>query len=93
MITRFFLFILALVSGVSAAQAAQSVRPAQSAVGSSAAFTSAEVLGSRAHVVSTTRPAYLEPVSRAACLISQMAPQHIVIAAFPRTYCGDRTRQ
>ncbi len=95
MITRFFLFMLAMVSGVAAAQAADGARPAQSAVGSSAAFPVADVRVAAAFecAVYIVRPLFIEPVSFTGSARAEFLSQYIEAVPFPRTYPGDRTRQ
>jgi hypothetical protein len=95
MITRFFLFVLAMISGVSAAQAADGARPAQSAVGSSAALAVAgtKVAAAFERAVHSVRPVFVAPASFTGSEETPILSQHIEAAIFPRTYSGDRTRQ
>jgi hypothetical protein len=95
MITRFFLFMLAMISGVSAAQAADGARPAQSAVGSSAALA---VVGTKTaaaleRAVYAVRPLFVEPVAFTGSEKAEILSQQIEAAPFPRIHPGDRTRQ
>ncbi len=95
MITRAFLFLLAMLTGFSAAQAAETLRPAQSAIGS-AAISSATIAASvsvfeRRAVVQVSHP---QAFSLVATLIDvQSAPSVDQIAPSPRTYRSDRSRQ
>jgi hypothetical protein len=95
MITRFFLFVLAMISGVSAAQAADGARPAQSAVGSSAALAVAgtKVAAAFERAVYSVRPVFVAPASFTGSEETPILSQQIEAAIFPRTYPGDRTRQ
>jgi hypothetical protein len=95
MITRFFLLLLAMISGVSAAQAADGARPVQSAVGSSAALTVSGVKMAAAfeRAVYVVRPLFVEPVSFTGSVKAEALPQYKEADLFPRTYPGDRTRQ
>jgi hypothetical protein len=95
MITRFFLFMLAMISGVSAAQAVDGARPAQSAVGSNAAraVTGVKVAVVFEQSVYVARPLFVEPVTFTGSEKAEILSQHIEAAPFPRTYRGDRSRQ
>jgi hypothetical protein len=94
MITRFFLFMLAMISGVSAAQAVDGMRPAQSAVGSSAARAVSGVKVALAFEQSAdaVRPLFVEPVAFTGSEKTEILSQHIEAAPFPRTHRGDRAR-
>jgi hypothetical protein len=95
MITRAFLFLLAMLTGFSAAQAADTLRPAQSAIGS-AAISSATIAASvsefeRRADVQVSHP---QASSVFATLIEvQYSPSADQIAPSPRTYRSDRSRQ
>lgn len=95
MITRAFLFLLAILTGFSTAQAADSLRPAQSAIGSAAISSatiaaSASVFERRADV----QVSYPQAFSIIATLIDvQYFPSGDQIAPSPRTYRSDRSRQ
>jgi hypothetical protein len=95
MITRFFLFMLAVVSGVSAAHAADGARPLQSAVGSSAALIVAgtKVAAAFERAVYSVRPVFVAPASFTGSEETPILSQHIEAAPFPRIHPGDRTRQ
>jgi hypothetical protein len=95
MITRAFLFLLAMLTGFSTAQAADSLRPAPSAIGS-AAISSATVAASVSVFVRRADIQVRHPQASKfnATLIdahySRFADQ---IAPTPRTYPSDRSRQ
>jgi hypothetical protein len=95
MITRFFLLLLAMVSGVSAAQAVDGARPAQSAVGSSSALTVPDVKAAAVfeRAVYAERPVFIEPASFKGPEEAEILSQPIEAAPYPRTHKCDRTRQ
>jgi hypothetical protein len=94
MIIRLFLSLLALLSGLSAAQAVSPARSAQSAIGASAPLATANVSQAVAarHVVDL-RLHVDQPKSVKAQKQARFIAGSLVIEPAPRTYLSDRTRQ
>jgi hypothetical protein len=94
MITRIFLFVLAIVTGVSAAQAAPPVRAAQSEV-----WTSVSVGGSAINTAAIARTAeasryvFALAPSYASSVFQQVLILQNQALPFPRTFNSDRSRQ
>ncbi len=95
MITRAFLFLLAMLTGFSTAQAADTLRPAQLAVGSAAISSatiavSVSVFERRADL----QISYPQAFGQFAALIDvQYLPSGDQTAPTPGTYPSDRSRQ
>ncbi len=92
MLTRSFLFLLAMMTGLSAAQAADTVRHAPAAVGASAVqavdlLRSSQVKPAKAHIAILTNAA-LDPIPS---LRAPVAADFSIPA--PRIFIGDRNRQ
>jgi hypothetical protein len=95
MMTRIFLFVLAIVTGVSAAQAAPPVRAAQSEVGTSVSVGAGSAINTAAiaRTAEASRYVFALAPSFASSVLLQFSVLQNQASPFACTYRGDRTRQ
>jgi hypothetical protein len=94
MVIRLFLSLLALLSGLSAAQAANPARSVQTAIGASATLAAvASAQGVVSRHKSGQHHFVEQPKLLASVLHSQLFIATLSFAAAPSTYLGDRSRQ
>ncbi len=93
--TRIFLFVLAIVTGVSPAQAASPVRAAQSEIGARVSVDAGFSLNTAASARTAMASQYVFalPPSFASSVLLQFSVLQNQASPFACTYRGDRTRQ